>query len=266
MAKLKSDPIDVSDLVDYLDSTSDFDFELRCLQQLAKIGYECDHSGSYDDPITNKPRQFDIRARRQASDLQVLCAVECKNLKPHFPLLVMCTNRSRREAFHELISVSPNENGGRLHRISSRWTGYKENLLVGRSLAQVGRSIDASITASDSDVYEKWSQAIASSHLLAQEAHQANPNRHGVISLVLPVLIVPDGTLWRVNYDQSGKRIGPPEQANRCSFFVGRKIGGLVTLSHLEIVTFSGINELLSEIIVPGYRPSEDWFDGIRDN
>ena len=63
MAKLKNDPIDSTDLVEFLDTSSDFAFELACVKRLSELGYRCQHGGSYVDPVTKKARQFDIRAQ-----------------------------------------------------------------------------------------------------------------------------------------------------------------------------------------------------------
>jgi len=65
MAKLKHAPIVAADLVEFLDSQSDFAFEIRVLNSLIALGFECEHGGTYDDPATNKPREFDIRATRR---------------------------------------------------------------------------------------------------------------------------------------------------------------------------------------------------------
>ena len=56
--------IDDTDLAEYLATQSGFAFELQCLQRLHTLGYQCQHGGSYSDPVTRKIRQFDIRARK----------------------------------------------------------------------------------------------------------------------------------------------------------------------------------------------------------
>src|ERR1700691_3590339 len=105
MAKqLRNDPIGVTDLIEFLDGSSDFGFELRCVEALSKLGFRCEHGGSYVDPVTKKARQFDIRARNDdEADVRIRCAVECKNLAKNFPLLIMCVPRAQGESFHELV-------------------------------------------------------------------------------------------------------------------------------------------------------------------
>jgi hypothetical protein len=65
MAKLKPDPITLTDLEEYLVEYSDFSFEMSVLQALEQAHFSCDHSGSYTDPVSGKIRQFDIRAWRK---------------------------------------------------------------------------------------------------------------------------------------------------------------------------------------------------------
>ncbi len=60
MAKLKTDPITPADLVEFLNTTSDFGFEIKVMKVLAGLGFKLKHGGTYIDPVTEKPRQFDI--------------------------------------------------------------------------------------------------------------------------------------------------------------------------------------------------------------
>jgi hypothetical protein len=68
MAKLKRDPINARDLEDFVANNSDFDFEMKVLAKLRSLDFECEHSGTYQDPVTHKARQFDIRARKTLGD------------------------------------------------------------------------------------------------------------------------------------------------------------------------------------------------------
>lgn len=103
MAKLSSKTIREADFEEYLKTSSDFAFELTVLKSLVDQGFECEHGGSYRDPITKKIRQFDIRASTSRDQLRVSLAVECKNLHDNYPLLVSCVPRRESESFHEVI-------------------------------------------------------------------------------------------------------------------------------------------------------------------
>src|SRR2546421_75527 len=107
MGKLKSRPIGSVELIEFLDSSSDFAFELTCFERLVKLGFRCQHGGSYVDRVTDKARQFDIRAEKESGStllpVRIQYAVECKNLSESFPLLIMCVPRARDESFHELV-------------------------------------------------------------------------------------------------------------------------------------------------------------------
>ena len=105
MAKTtKSDsPITEADLREYLKTRADFAFEMRVLKTLRNLGFECEHGGTYKDPITQKVRQFDIRARRTQGPFHLWLAVECKNLQAGRPLLVHAVARRETEAYHQLV-------------------------------------------------------------------------------------------------------------------------------------------------------------------
>jgi hypothetical protein len=111
VATTKRNPISEQDLLDWLTSSSNFAFELRCVKLLSDNGLSCLHGGSYSDPVTKKTRQFDIRAHWSNRRSHARFAVECKNLDPTFPLLVQCVPRTPSEAFHEIVlSYDPSLN------------------------------------------------------------------------------------------------------------------------------------------------------------
>ena len=282
MPKLKNNPIGSADLIEFLHTSSDFAFELHCLERLLQIGFSCEHGGSYVDRVTNKDRQFDIRAQKESGPLHVRCAVECKSLSESFPLLIMCVPRAQNESFHELVlSYHPDmveqveQSGSGLYarafaekcksiRVDSPISAYSIGAAVGKSVAQVGKAYDNSIVANDAEVFEKWSQALASASDLADQAAEIGEKRNTIcISLLLPILVVPDGMLWSVDYNQNGGRTGNPSKVNRCSFFIGRdylagdKIQGTrLIISHLEFVTLSGLEALTRNILDQG----NSWF------
>ena len=85
MAKLLPDPITANDMSEYL-KTSDFQLELDVFHSLARY-IQPSHGGTYTDPVTKKDRQYDIRAEFVHRNCYLKLAIECKNLKPNFPLL-----------------------------------------------------------------------------------------------------------------------------------------------------------------------------------
>ena len=270
MAKLKDVKISKAELIKYLNTSSDFAFELHCLERLSKIGFDCQHGGSYTDPVTKKTRQFDIRAQKSQERLRIQCAIECKNLSESFPLLVMCVPRAQSESFHELIFsghpdmfeqsypiCSANEKKCETIRVNQPHSTYAVGKPVGKSCAQIGKGNDDSITANDTEVFAKWSQALASADDLADEATQEGEVRKDFrLSLILPVLVVPDGMLWKVDYESNGTRNGDPIQTDRCSFFVDKYYsagflqGTSLIISHLEFVTLAGLDLLMKDILV----------------
>lgn len=104
MVKRSSHVVGHTDLREYLGNHSDFSFEIRVLNSLVKCGFACEHGGTYDDPVTQKPRQFDIRATQCFGNRFVRLAVECKNIRDASPLLVSCVPRAPEDAFHEIVA------------------------------------------------------------------------------------------------------------------------------------------------------------------
>ncbi len=99
MAKILTTSIDKSSLETYLRTESDFGFEIQVLKKLRELGANCTHGGTYEDPKTNRYREFDIRAHLNSERSNVRLAVECKNIKEFSPLLVSCLPRTRDQSF-----------------------------------------------------------------------------------------------------------------------------------------------------------------------
>ncbi|MDZ4784426.1 MAG: hypothetical protein SGJ19_29630 [Planctomycetia bacterium] len=252
-----------------MSGASSFAFELKCLELLLGLGFDCRHSGFYADPVTGKHRQFDIRAVKSNGALRLYCAVECKRLSDSFPLLVSCVPRSRSESHHNVIfsfdEFTSTGSRGTFARSAghadyeARPSGaYPGNAPVGKECVQVGRTDKGEITTNDADMFEKWSQAISSAHELVAEAwHVAASSKLYFLSVVLPIVVVPDDTLWQVNYNSNGSRHRDPFQTDRCSYLITRNEGDRISVvTHLEFVTFSGLSNLLNQVL----QIQGDWF------
>lgn len=274
MAKqLKSDLITSADLIDFLNDQSDFSFEIQTLRALIDCGFSCEHGGTYDDSTTNRPREFDIRATRVFGKRFLRLAVECKNLRPNFPLLISCLPRRDDESFHEIVySVNPETNpieepdgpysiamlpSSCNVRLVSSHTVYKSGDPVGKSCDQVGRTPKGEITSGDSSVYEKWAQALSSADDLTYRACSDGNERTGdvALSLVFRLLVVPNDRLWQTEYDVNGNRTRDSKQVDRCSYFVGRQYyhqspsgGDKLMLSHIEILTSDGLLQFVDDL------------------
>lgn len=257
MPKPDAPPISLADIQEYLTTASDFSFEMSVLQRLTALHFECQHSGTYRDPVTEKARQFDIRASRKDGTFVLRLAVECKNLRDTSPLLIHNTARTAEESYHcllgrkrqgalfsELIKVEPPE------------SPYRPTEYVGRATDQVTRKGDNSFLASDSQVYEKVFQAVNGTFDLVGAAVWA----HGLpqIAAILPILVIPDGRLWVCDYDATGTVIAGPEQRTSAPVVLGHvwdvkhEYGThRFSLSHLEVVTLSALDERLQALSGP---------------
>jgi hypothetical protein len=266
MPKPPPQALTLDDLNDYLSSDSDFGFEMAVLRELRAKHLKCEHSGHYEDPVTKKLREFDIRALYQAGPYRVRFAIECKNLRDFAPLLVSMVQRDLDEAYHEftLVVGPPVDHRsyrppGRAQHISNSRL-YPSNGPVVKSTAQIRRT-DSSFTSSDGDVYEKWGQALASAtELVLRSARDVGSgdddgNDYPILSAVIPCLVVPNDRLWGVEYDMNGGQIGEPRKVVRASQYVGKSYAldvqpaQSLTLSHLDIFTIDGLLEFIGTIV-----------------
>lgn len=271
MANLSDDPIAETDIEEYLNGYSDFSFEIQVLNKFLKLGFTCEHGGVYDDPVTDKSREFDIRALYTKGAMRLRLSIECKNLRNNFPLVLHCLERKRSESYNEVIcTFDPeklSENSGvvipaqrefsRVVRLKTSNTLYSPRDYVAKSADQVGRKQqDKSITSTDSGVFDKISQSINSAYDFVSEAQYLEIREGSYFSLIFPVLVIPDDTLWQTKHDNQGVRQGKPELIRRSSYFIGKewRTGGInaitYSISHLEIVTFSEIENFVSNYLL----------------
>ena len=268
----KSEPINKKHLEDFLDGEDDFAFELKVLSICRNHSGIVLHGGTYQDPISRVNRQFDCRMWLESGTKKVAFAVECKNLSPYYPLLVSEMPRTKSESFHQVLSPGPF--GCDIKEVKPSNSLYPAHQLVGKSTTQVGRALNPKdgFVGGDPEVYEKWSQAIASAADLVTNAslYKGPPPPNVAISdnFVLPLLVIPNKTLWTVEYTQSGERVGGPKQSNTTTLFLGKtyELKGPIGpfpmgtfhywISHLHVYTVDGFIEFLNNT----ERDMNQWF------
>ncbi len=267
MPKLRQAPVSADDLERYLHQDDDFAFELRCLHALREQGIHCAHGGTYDDPVTRKPRQFDLRAKIKANALlRVHLAIECKNLTPAFPLLVSRVPRAKAESFHELLVPKERPDEQFLSAIQidkvesarvSRDSLYRPGGPVGKSIARIGISLSgpSDFVSDDSEIYERWAQSVASAYDLVSDGREylSSDDAEPQAFWILPVLVGLDVTGWSVVYDSVGAIASKPLQSDHVEYFLDHSVwrpGQLLSyqISHLHIMTMSGLLRLVQRL------------------
>jgi hypothetical protein len=292
-------PVTEQHLEKFLNSqSSSFEFELKTLRILREAGFSCEHSGFYTDPQTGKLRQFDIRARKKhhltygtnEAKGYIAAAIECKHLKPTYPLVAYRTPRTSFESFHDVFSTNKYEvfatskkdlvsvlvTGDPTRRTTLRIRNlastYRPGEPVARSFEQVGvteisekDTVRTRFDTESNEMYDKYSQAInqGTSLVLEQQgigvlldsaavARQRIITGHDLLVGIVPIVVVPDGTLWAVDYDDDGNRSMLPSPQKNISMFLDREIsarsGLFFSFSHIEFCTISSLVERLTQL------------------
>lgn len=222
------------------------------------------YGGTYSDPVSKKTAQFDYRyglskARPgNSGSRHILMAVECKNLDAGLPLLVCGRRRTADESFHDFIQVTEKKT---VRRVSAGSSVYKQDGFVGKNLVRIKTRNDSNnsnrFTAcgdGESEMREKWSRALASARDLAYGSlygQDQEPLPPDSLAFVMPIVVLPDGALWKAEYDAEGKLAGDPAPVTRCEYYAGHRldIGPTVFLTHVHFMTLGGLSETMEDLL-----------------
>jgi len=244
-------PIQLSEINAFLAKGSDFSFEMTVLKQIRGLEFTCSHSATYNDPVTSKARQYDIRAYKLQDNRRLNLSVECKCLFRSTAILVHTTARRSNESYHQVLRSIKGLSVPQVRLIKSgSGIPYPEGQVVGKKLNLLSRK-KGSLSGRDDEFFERLSQAQNSAFDVIQYAARASDGE--VIDAIVPILVIPDETLWCVDYTSDGDR-SEPQQREQISFFIGQGVtlhnpmqgGAIFNLSHLEIVTFKRLQAHLT--------------------
>jgi len=282
----------------FLEKNSDFSFETRVMETLSKMGFFCKRSGTYVDPIQQKKKQYGIFAYYENGIKHLKLSLECKNLKKEEPLVILSVPRKVHEAYHTLMykavrnqeedefGSSPTDSKCSKFRILPRgftftekvqvkdfYTPYRMTRPVGKSMQRIPLNMEPRQFEKDEVVFDPMTQAVNSALALIEESYFFEPQENHEVHLIIPVLVVPDGTLWEVKFNERGEEIGEPQPSKYCQFYVDQKwqvrndqaeILFRFHLSHLEIVTFSEIEDIFYHYLNFGSQ-KENYFPMRQD-
>lgn len=263
-------PVDSNHIARCLDAGDDFSFEMQVLNLLKstdyrKVDLRVEHGGTYIDPVSKLARQFDIRARfaRETPDnkwfWKLRVALECKMLHPSAPMVVSRSKRGAGESHHYYISAAADgltSMNSKVTKAYSNTSFYIPDQFVGRSVTQVKAGNEKAL--GDGDIYIKWAQALASADDLVWEGLTDVAGKDSiVVSATLPILVVPNDSLWVVDYDSDGRR-SSPTLAESCEFYVGKPASlrpgiGKFVITHLHIYTVEGLRKFLTNSVNETY-------------
>jgi hypothetical protein len=131
---------------------------------------------------------------------------------------------------------------------------YLPDAPVGKAFTQAGISHEGQPVGGDAGVRDKWSTAIGSLAELAGNAAWYRDKTEGLhfLTSLIPLLVVPDATLWAVDYGADGRQLGPAQPLDEVEAFVGKdfwKVGGNnYSVSHLHLCTVSGLEQFLTRL------------------
>jgi len=258
------DPITASEIKAYASTRDDFGLELYAQRIALQNGFKASHGGTYEDSVTHKPRQYDVRASIERTQRRIDLAIECKSIQTVCPLIISRVARVSAESFHEVVHSFKRALGmhymptnvfvpAKSVRLRSAHSMYREGEFVGKAMAQLQRT-NGGIDSNDSGVYDKWSQALASAEELIFDSiyRYAELNENDGLTAVLPVLVVSDQSLWVMDYSCEGAMVDEPKRVDEATLYLGReysrKASLRFTMSHLHIVTKVGLEALLKSI------------------
>lgn len=278
MAPREIKPITKEDIQSFIDSNSDFGLEIQVKKVISELGVTPLHGGAYLDPLQDINREYDFRFTFKQGIRTLYVAVECKNISGYSPVLVSCLPRSANEAQSQFFVVTKDK---RLNSKSSKRPGgnsyilagefhsldienskrYPIEQLCGKSVNQVTRKRDGTLSGKDSEIFDRWSQAISSLIDFSQESRTINLTTEYELHAFLPIVVIPDERLWRIGYDSVGNIVQPLEQVDCISVYIDKSFGNFnskrpvnlraptdVRFSHIEFMTLTGFRDFMSTL------------------
>jgi hypothetical protein len=204
-------------------------------------------------------RQFEAALNPQKHQ-NISLAVECKNLHPKSPLVITGRKRVQEETFHTFIHHHENGIGfpsveGKMVKTNFQSMIYPQGEFVGKSYLRLKSGKLTMDQNQQTDIYDRWSHAVASSRELAENALWFARSRQisDCNSFIMPVVAVPDESLWMAEYDSSGKLSKEPVATNEVRYFIAapfcKGIGNFMSpwfiLTNIHFVTMTGLRSLL---------------------
>jgi hypothetical protein len=180
------------------------------------------------------------------------------------------TWRRKEEAFHDLIesrtghfkteSLVFDGLTSTTRRSQGEESFYAPKKFVGKSLLRLKQSKTIPVAVTDADIYDRWSQALASAIDLARKACDLSKEFQSphVFSAILPVVVVSNDALWAVTYDDKGEMLDQPRSVEHCELYVGRSMTlnqepkafrHQFTFSHIDFFTLSGFDSFLDRMV-----------------
>ncbi len=285
-------PLITSEIITALAKEDDFGFELRVGRVLRAFANErVHHAETYTDPRTDKEREFDYQCVIVRESCRLQLAVECKNLFLDSPAVVCGQRRVASESFHDIVFAGQGYLAGEGQRpkhqegivseviqIRSQSALYPiddtANCFVGKSVFRPkpdkNRTPEAAAKLplngftnpkDDKDSYDRWNQAIGSAASMALSALQydVRNNQSGFnYSVTLPLVVVPNESLWQLEFNDNGEIEKPAIQTRHVAVFrdqsarrskdYGTAFYREVKLPYVHFMTEGGLVEWLGEV------------------
>lgn len=253
---------------DQFEKRSGFALEMRTLRALREAGFDCQHGLLYVDPVTDLDRQFDLRAVAYRKRCCIRLAVECKGVREGHPLVFGRLPRSPEESQHQVLVSSADDLDPRQphklpiyekHAKAETLYGTESLYLPEKPVAKTYLHYSPSPKNEPDEIHVRWMQAVASSSDLLFSAHDEYTRMEvdDCATFILPMVVVPDGSLWVIDYAASGKPLGEPKPEERVEFAIFKTVSGPkmygedLRLSHLEFVTEQGLLSRIRFLLGP---------------
>jgi hypothetical protein len=142
---------------------------------------------------------------------------------------------------------------------------YPLGKFVGKSVLRLKPEKERLVPSSslESEVYQRWTQALASGDALCKAA-AVQEGRDAVAStVILPVVVVPNDTLWTVTYDEEGEIDGESMATEATTLFLNHEVvvvpnNHWMNFGHVHFFTLSGFDWFLASQVKD--TSWDDWF------
>lgn len=263
-----------------VDDVTDFGFELTVLKRLRDAGFQCSPARQAWDYDNATLKREALAADGGEGEYHIHLEVGCANIQPQDAVLLSTLPRTPEQSSHYLLRAEVNRSLQQMYpdnRPSATLEAapispsglYPADTPVAQSYDHVKGLSDPGAHDDTAVLCEAIDRAVQGVlHFIKAIEIRKEELGMPTTRIIVPMVVLPDNTLWLVDYTIDGGPLTRPRTVSRASMLM-RSIGMgphdgwyPLNVSHIEFRTISGLANIRDEFFPVAFR---DWHELMKE-